>query len=98
MLKGTGLLKNFELQLHRPIHHTSSTTNLQNTLLHKTKGSWLNGWLNPFVPVPKSDGNIRLCLACLISKQSLVIKREWHVVPKMVDIIHDLHRAKVSFS
>jgi len=49
--------------------------------------------LNPFVPVPKADSNIRLCLD--IKQANQAIKRERHVIPKMEDLIQDLHGAKV---
>jgi len=50
-------------------------------------------WLNPFVPASKADGNIRLSLDMRQANQA--IKREWHMIPTMEDIIQDLHGAKV---
>jgi len=108
--KGTGLLKNFQLQLHidpsvtpiqQPIrrvpYHTRQKVEQELERLQSLDiiepVSGPTSWLNPFVPVPKSDGNIRLCLDMRQANQA--IKRERHVIPKMEDIIQDLHGAKV---
>ena len=108
--KGTGLLKNFQLQLHidpsvtqiqQPIrrvpYHTRQKVEQELERLQSLDiiepVSGPTSWLNPFIPVPKSDGNIRLCLDMRQANQA--IKRERHVIPKMEDIIQDLHGAKV---
>ena len=50
-------------------------------------------WLNPFVPVPKLDRYIRLCLG--MHQANKAIARERHIIPKIKDILPELHGACV---
>ena len=53
------------------------------------------GKTNPVhvVPVLKPDGKMHLCLDVL--KTNVAIKRERHVIPKLEEIVPELHNAKI---
>ena len=108
--EGTGLLKNFELHLHidknitpiqQPIRrvpfHTKEKLSaeikrlLSQDIIEKVDGP--TTWLNPIVIVPKATGNIRMCVD--MRQANLAVKRERHVIPKMEDILTELHGASV---
>ena len=109
VFQGTGLLKDFELQLHIdpditpiqqplrriPFHTRRKVETELERLLNLDIIEPVSGptsWLNPVVPVPKADGSIRLCLD--MRKANTAIRRERHVIPKMEEIVQDLHGAK----
>ena len=50
-------------------------------------------WLNPVVPVTKPNGKTRLCLD--MRKANVAIERERHVIPKLEEILPNLHNAKI---
>lgn len=108
--KGTGLLKDFQLQLHiddnvKPIQqpirrvpfHTRTKVEaeverlLDLDIIEPVSGP--TSWLNLFVLVPKPDETIRLCLD--MRQANSEISRERHLIPKVEEIIQDLHGAKV---
>jgi len=108
LFKGVGKLKNFELTLHidndippkkQPIrripYHTKTKVSEELTrlksldIIEPVDGP--TTWLNPIVVIPKKDGKIRLCLD--MGKANEAIIRERHVIPKIEDIITDLHKA-----
>ena len=49
-------------------------------------------WLNPIVVVPKSSGKIRLCLDMQQANKAIIC--ECHIIPKIEDILTELHGAK----
>ena len=107
--QGTGLLKDFQLKLHidpsvtpvqQPIrripYHTRVKVEAElNRLLDADIIEPVSGptsWLNPIVAVPKSDNTIRLCLD--MRQANKAIQRERHVIPKIDDMLQDLHGAR----
>ena len=110
VFEGSGLLKDFKLRLHVdksvtlvqqpirrvPYHTRCKLENELNRLLKLNIIEPVNrptSWLNPFVPVPKLDGSIRLCLD--IRQANKAILRERHMIPKIEDILPELHGACV---
>ena len=49
-------------------------------------------WVNPIVAVPKKDNKIRLCLDMRRANEAII--RERHIIPKVEDILTELHGAK----
>ena len=110
VFEGTGLLKDYELQLHIdpsvtpiqqpirrvPFHTRKKVEDELDRLIQLDIIEPVNGptsWLNPFVPVPKADGTIRLCLDMRQANKAII--RERHVIPKMEDILPELHGAGI---
>ena len=62
---------------------------LKSDIIEKVDGP--TTWLNPIVVVPKSSGKIRLCLG--MRQASKAIIRECHIIPKIEDILTELHGA-----
>ena len=110
VFEGSGLLKDFRLQLHIdksvtpvqqpirrvPYHTKCKVENELNRLLKLSLIEPVNGptsWSNPFVPVPKLDGSIRLCQD--MRQANKVIVRERHIIAKLEDILPELHGACV---
>ena len=50
-------------------------------------------WLNPVVPGLKPNGKMRLSLD--MRKANVAIERERHVIPKLEEILPELHNAKI---
>ena len=50
-------------------------------------------WLNPVVPDLKPNGKMRLSLD--MRKANVAIERERHVIPKLEEILPELHNAKI---
>ena len=50
-------------------------------------------WLNPVVPVTKLNGKTRLCLD--MRTANVAIDRERHVIPKLEEILPNLHNANI---
>jgi len=48
--------------------------------------------VNPIVAVPKKDNNICLCLDVRRGNEAIVCER--HIIPKVEDILTELHGAK----
>ena len=109
LFSGTGKLKNFQLKLHinpdvtpvqQPIRripfHTRKT--VEEELEHLQKLDIIeqvNGrtsWVNPLVAVPKKDNKIHLCLDMRRANEAII--RERHIIPKVEDILTELHGAK----
>ena len=53
----------------------------------------LSGWISPLVVVPKSDGNVRICVDMCRTKK--VIIRERHPPPTVEELLHDLNGSTV---
>ena len=49
-------------------------------------------WLNSVVPVQKSNGGTQICLDMQQANQAIIEER--HVIPKIEDILAELHGAK----
>ena len=49
-------------------------------------------WINPIVAVPKKDNKTRLCLDMRRANEAII--RERHIIPKVEDILTELHGAK----
>ena len=109
VFQATGLLKNFELQLHtdptivpvqQPVrrvpYHTKEKISaelsrlLKLDIIEKIDGP--TTWLNPIVAVPKSSGKIRICLDMRQANKAII--RECNVIPKIEDVLTELHDAK----
>ena len=109
VFQGVGLLKNFKLKLHidpsvtpvqQPIRripfHTKEKVSselkrlLELDIIEKVDEP--TTWLSPVVPVRKSNGGTRLCLDMRQVNQAII--RERHVIPKIEDILTELHGAK----
>ena len=106
---GTGTLKNFELQLHidptvvpvqQPIqrvpYHTKEKLSAEIERLTKLdiieKVDGPTTWLNPVVLAPKPSGKHRLCLDMRQANKAII--RERYVIPKLEDILTEIHGAK----
>ena len=50
-------------------------------------------WVSPSVVVPKSDGDVRVCIDMLIANEAIV--RERHPIPTVEEILYDLNGATV---
>ena len=106
---GVGKLKNFELKLHinpdvtpvqQPIrripYHTRKNVSAelqrpqQLDIIEPVKGP--TSWVNPIVVVPKPNGKIRMCLDMRRANEAII--RERHVIPKIDDVLTELHGAK----
>ena len=109
IFSGTGLLKNFQLKLHidpsippvQPIHripyHTKQKVSdkinrlFSLDIIEKIEGP--TTWLNPVVPAPKPNGEIRLCLDMRQTNRAVI--REGHIIPKIEDILTELYGATI---
>ena len=110
IFSGTGLLKNFQLKLHidpsippvqQPIrripYHTKQKVSdkiqrlLSLDIIEKVEGP--TTWLNPVVVAPKPNGKIRLCVDMRQANRAVI--RERHVIPKIENILTELHGATV---
>ena len=106
---GAGKLKNFELKLHinpdvTPIqqairqipYHTRKKVSAELQRLQQlditepVKGP--TSWVNPIVVVPKPNGKIRMCLDMRRANEAII--RERRVIPKVDDVLTELHGAK----
>ena len=77
-----------------PYHTRCKVENKLDRLLKPNIIEPVNGptsWLNPFVPVPKLDGSIHLCLD--MRQENKAIVRERHIILKIEDILPELHGA-----
>ena len=102
-----GTLKNFKLQLHinqnitpiqqpirRLLYHTKQKVSGELQRLQKLDiidpAPGKTTWLNSVFPVLKHNGKMRLCL-----DMQKAIERGRHVIPKLEEILPELHNAKI---
>ena len=110
VFSGLGKLRNVQLKLHidpnivpiqQPIRripfHTRQRVSeelkrLQDLdIIERVSGP--TSWVNPIVVVTKSNGKTRLCLDMRQANQAII--REHHVIPKIDDILAELHGAQI---
>ena len=102
-----GKFKDYKLKLHidenvtpvqQPIrrlpYHTRKKVTLELgwRMIALKKLKVQNTWINPVVVVPKLNGNIRLCLDMGRANEAIV--RERHQIPKVEEILPELHNEK----
>ena len=109
LFKGVGCYKNFAVKLHidksvvpvqQPIRripfHTRKKVSDEIRRLEKLdiieKVNGPTTWINPVVPVIKSSGEVRLCLDMRRANEAII--RERHVIPKLDELVTELHGAK----
>ena len=102
-------MKNFQLKLHinpdvtpvqqairRIPYHTRKKVSAelqrlqQLDIIQPVKGP--TSWVNPIVVVPKPNGKIRMCLDMRRANEAII--RERHVIPKIDDVLTELHGAE----
>ena len=52
-----------------------------------------SGWISPLVVVPKSDGDVRVCVDMRRANEAIV--RERHPIPTVEELLHDLNDSTV---
>ena len=52
-----------------------------------------SGWISPLVVLPKSDGDVRACIA--MRRVNEVIIRERHPIPTVEELLHGLNGSTV---
>ena len=52
-----------------------------------------SGWISPLVVVPKSDGDVRVCVDMRRANEAIV--RERHPIPTVEELLHDLNGSTV---
>ena len=109
LFKGIGCYKNFAVKLHIdksitpiqqavrriPFHTREKVSNEIKRLEKMGIIERVNGpttWINPIVPVAKPHNAVRICLDMRRANEAIV--RERHVIPKIDEIITELHGAK----
>ena len=109
VFEGMGKFKDYKLKLHidenitpvqQPIrrlpYHTRKKVSAElerltkNDCIEKVKGP--STCINPIVVVPKPNGTLRLCLEMRRANEAIV--RERHQIPKVEEILPELHNAK----
>ena len=53
----------------------------------------LSGWISPLVVVPKSDGDVRVCVDMRRANEAII--RERHPIPTVEELLHDLNGSTV---
>ena len=109
LFKGVGCYKDFKLKLHidksivpvqQPFRRIPFNTRekvsrevkrlLSHDILERVNGP--TTWVNPVVPVSKKTGDVRLCLDMRRANEAIV--RERHVIPKIEEVVTELHGAR----
>ena len=52
-----------------------------------------SGWISPLVVVPKSDGDVRVCVDMRRANEAII--RERHPIPTVEELLHDLNGSTV---
>ena len=52
-----------------------------------------SGWVSPLVVVPKSDGDVRVCVDMRRANEAII--RERHPIPTVEEVLYDLNRSAV---
>ena len=52
-----------------------------------------SGWISPLVVVPKSDGDVRICVDMRRANEAII--RERHPIPTVEELLHDLNGSTV---
>ena len=60
-------------------------------IIEKTIGP--THWVSPVIAVPKSDGDIRLCVD--MRRAYLAVKRERHPIPSIEELLQEMNQSKI---
>ena len=60
-------------------------------IIEKTTGPIY--WVSPVIVVPKSDGDIRLCVD--MRRANLAVKRERHPIPTIEELLQEMNQSKI---
>ena len=60
-------------------------------IIEKTTGP--THWVSPVIVVPKSDGDIRLCVD--MRKANLAVKRKRHPIPTIEELLQEMNQSKI---
>ena len=60
-------------------------------IIEKTTG--LTHWVSPVIVMPKSDGDIRLCVD--MRRANLAVKKERHPIPTIEELLQEMNQSKI---